>query len=799
MSSPFPSQVESRPLLKIAVRDLVTRVLRFGDLEFSFSGPSRAAAAIRAHQRIQNSRPSGYIAEHPVSATCETDRFLLSVGGRIDGVDPTRDPPMVEEIKTTAVDPESAGETKNPLHWGQLKVYACLYAAENQLPAVCTRLTYVQLESGKTREIEHVFSREALREFFDELVDRYSAWAATVADFRQLRDPSIAALSFPYAKYREGQRNMAVAVYRAIRDRDQLLVQAATGIGKTMAALFPAVKAMGEGRTEKVFYLTARTTARTAAEEASSALARRGLRIKTLTLTAKDKICFFPDADCQPEGCPHARGHFDRINAAVEEAFSTDDLTRLRVEAVAESHRVCPFELSLELALWADLIICDYNYAFDPRVYLRRFFEEENEDYAFLVDEAHNLVDRSREMFSAELKKQPFLDVRRQLKTALPGLFKTMGRINTWMLRTKKAGPEAVSDKDNPTWTDAGAPDSLLPLLRRFVAGAERWLARNRPADFRESLLELYFAAGTFLRVAERYDRRYVTLYRADGKNLSVTLFCVDPAGNLCEALRRCRAAVFFSATLTPIEYFREIFGCDDSAATMSLPSPFPRHHLGLFVYHRVSTYFRDRSATAPKIARAVEALVAGKTGNYILFFPSYRYLEQVLSHFSAGRPDIDILVQQPAMTEDERADFLARFTAANTKTLVGFAVMGGIFGEGIDLAGERLSGAAVVGAGLPGICPEREIIREYYAETNGRGFEYAYQYPGINRVMQAAGRVIRSSADRGAVLLIDTRFASPRYRSLFPSHWQLRTVRSIGDLGKGLRGFWSSPAPPGQ
>ena len=795
MPSTRPEEMGPKRLLKTAVRDLVSRVLRAGDLAFAFSGPSRAAAAIRAHQRIQNSRPAGYIPEHTVFTDCETEQFLLRIGGRIDGIDPSSDPPLIEEIKTTTGDLAEAAEAENPLHWGQLKVYAYLYAAEHRLARVCTRLTYVHLENGKTREVERVFSFDALRTFFDDLIGRYSTWAATVADFRQTRDASITALAFPYAEYREGQRGMAVAVYRAIRDRSHLLVQAATGIGKTMAALFPAVKAIGEGLSDKVFYLTARTTARTAAEAAAAALARRGLRLKSLTLTAKDKICFHPEAGCQPDACPYARGHYDRINAAVEEAFSMDDLTRARVEAVAEAHRVCPFELSLELALWADLIICDYNYAFDPRVYLRRFFEEENEDYTFLVDEAHNLVDRSREMFSAALTKKPFLDVRRQLKTALPAVHRSMGDINTWMLAAKKTGRDSTTEEDGRTWTDVDAPESLLPLLRRFVAQAERWLAKNLSTDFREPLLEQYFSAGAFLRVAERYDRRYITLYRTDGREFSVRLFCVDPSGNMAEALRRCRSAVFFSATLTPVEYFREIFGCDESAGTMALPSPFPRENLGLFVYHRASTYYRDRSATAPKIARAVQALVAEKTGNYILYFPSYVYLQQVLSAFGPERPDLEILVQQPVMTEDEREAFLARFSAANTKTLVGFAVMGGIFGEGIDLAGERLSGAAVVGVGLPGICPEREIIRRYYAETNGRGFEYAYQYPGINRVMQAAGRVIRSSADRGAVLLIDTRFAAPRYRSLFPKHWQPKPVGKVRDLKAGLQSFWISTA----
>ena len=794
MSCPRESEpTAAKGVLRIAVRELVSYVLRAGDLTFAFSGPARAAAAIRAHQHVQTGRPTGYVSEYAVSLDRETDRFLLRVAGRIDGVDPTVDPPLVEEIKSTTGALSDAAESENPLHWGQLKAYAYLYAVENDLAKVSARLTYVHLENGKTLEIERSFDFEELCGFFEELVHRYAAWAAAVVDFRQVRDRSISRLAFPYDKYRRGQRQMAVAVYRTIRDRRHLLVQAATGIGKTMAAVFPAVKAMGEGLTEKIFYLTARTTARTAAEAAVSALGECGLRLKTLTLTAKDKICFSPEAGCRPEACPHARGHYDRINDAVADAFGSDRQTRIRLEAVAEAHRVCPFELSLELSLWADLIVCDYNYAFDPRVYLRRFFTEKNGDYAFLVDESHNLVDRSREMFSADISKQPFLDIRRNLKNQLPDLYRSMGRINAWMVRTKKAGIEALTSKGEQAWLEPDAPASLLPLLRKFVVGAERWLALNLQTDFRESLQELYFTAGAFLRVAEQYDRRYTTLYRIEGKNLSVRLFCVDPSANMTEALARGRAAVFFSATLTPLDYFRDIFGCAPSAEMLALPSPFPRGRLGLFVLDRVSTYFRDRAATAPEIARAVQALVEERTGNYLLFFPSYAYLEQVFMLFAADRPGIETLVQTPSMTEAEREDFLARFSAANSRTLVGFAVMGGIFGEGIDLAGERLSGAAVVGVGLPGICLERDVIRDYYAAVNRSGFEYAYQYPGINRVMQAAGRVIRSAEDRGVVLLIDTRFSSRRYRGLFPGHWQPRAVGSIRDLKRAIRGFWDS------
>ena len=773
--------------LKIAVRDLVSHVLRSGDLSFEFLASARPVDAIRIHQKIQQSRPENYTAEVAVAHQMETDLFILKLGGRIDGVYHQSDGVLIEEIKTTTRSLDYLESHENPIHWGQVKTYAYIYARDRDLSDVDAQLTYFQVDTGETRNFKKHFTVAELETFFQDLVAVYLHWAGTVVRGELRRDESIRQLEFPFGSYRPGQREMAVGVYRTIKQGSQQLVQATTGIGKTMAAIFPAVKAIAEGLTAKVFYLTARTTGRLAAETALDEMRKGRLKLKSLTITAKDKICFKPESACNPDECEFARGHFDRVNAAVNEIFDQDAFTRTVVEETARRHQVCPFEFSLELSLWADCIVCDYNYAFDPRVYLRRFFLEENGAYTFLIDEAHNLVDRSREMFSAEIYKQPLLDLRRSIRKELPQVYKRLGKINSWMIKARKKCEES-----GPTAHEKQAPEDLFPLLRGFLRISERWLSRNVKTSFREDLLNLFFAISGFIRVAEQYDDSYVTCFEKIKKDLKLKLFCIDPSNQLSNALHRCQAAVFFSATMTPMQYFKKILGCNADAGGLILPSPFPAENLRLFVYDTVSTLYRHRNNTKQEVSRAIGSLVSQKTGNYLIFFPSYKYMLMVFETFSSDCPEGEVIIQTPGMSELEREEFLNRFGMENHRSLVGFAVMGGIFGEGIDLVGERLSGAVVVGVGLPGISLEKELIRDYFAATHNAGFEYAYQYPGINRVLQAAGRVIRTETDRGVVLLIDRRYATYRYRSLLPAEWRPVKVRSGEQLAEDLKDFWN-------
>ena len=772
--------------LKISVRDLVGHVLRSGDLSFEFLSSARPVDAIRIHQKIQQSRPKNYSAEVAVSHQIETDLFKLTIGGRIDGIYHESDGVLIEEIKTTTRSLDYFKDHENPIHWGQVKTYSYIYALNQDLDAINAQLTYFQVDTGKIQNFKKHFTLTELEVFFQDLVANYLQWAETVVRWELLRDKSIRKLKFPFGNYRPGQREMAVDVYRTIKNNGQQLIQAATGIGKTMAAIFPAVKAMGEGLTAKIFYLTARTTGRFAAEYALDELRNARIKLKSLTLTAKDKTCFKPDSACSPEECEFARGHFDRVNGALSDMFHQDAFTRIAMEQVALDHRVCPFEFALELSLWADCIICDYNYAFDPRVYLRRFFLEESGEYTFLIDEAHNLVDRSREMFSAEIYKQPCLDVRRSIHKELPHIYKSLGKINSWMIKARKKCEESGS-----ACHEKAAPEDLFPLLRGFLKTTERWLSRNIKTPFREELLDLFFTISGFLRVAEHYDDSYVTCFEKIIKDVKLKLFCIDPSTQLGNALTRCKAAVFFSATMTPMDYFKKILGCDASASGLILSSPFPGENLKPFVYDRISTLYRDRDNTKEQVSQAISILVSQKTGNYLIFFPSYEYMMMVFEAFQSDCPDGEVIIQAPGMSENEREEFLNRFSRENHQTLVGFAVMGGIFGEGIDLVGERLSGVVVVGVGLPGISLEKELIRNYFAGHHNAGFEYAYQYPGINRVLQAAGRVIRTETDRGVVLLIDQRYGTHRYRSHFPGEWNPVKVRSREQLTQALQKFW--------
>jgi DNA excision repair protein ERCC-2 len=777
--------------LNIAVRQLVEHTLRSGDLNFEFLGAGRMIDAIRVHQKVQKSRPEHYLAEVPVSHRLETDQFILTVSGRIDGVYEPSGPTTTEritidEIKTTTRDLSHYDPYQDPLHWGQAKVYGFLYAHENSVNDLDIQLTYFQIDTGETRQFKHRFSIEALEDFFQDLVGRYLKWAYAVSQWHQIRNRSIRRLEFPFSDYRPAQRRMAVEVYRAIQSRGQLIIQAATGIGKTMAAIFPAIKAIPENSNAKVFYLTARTTGRTVVEKGLDLLRDRNMKLKSLTLTAKDKICFNPDSTCTADECDFARGYYDRVNDALGHIFQLDAFTRSRIEEVARLFRVCPFEFSLELSLWTDFIVCDYNYAFDPRVYLRRFFGEGNGEHIFLIDEAHNLVDRSRDMFSAEIRKQMFLDVRRELKRELSLIYKSLGRINTWLVKARKKCQEDGGFRSQET-----PPQGIYPLLRGFLKHTERWLSLNTKAPFREQLLDLYFTVGGFMRVAEAYDGSYATVFETFDNDLRVKLFCIDPSRQLGQALKRCNAAVFFSATMTPAAYFKNIFGCEESADHLILPSPFPPENLKIFLSVSASTLYRQRDRTALQITRTLISLVTSKKGNYFLFFPSYDYMLMIHKHFVSASPQTATILQKPQMAESEKDAFLAKFAQDNPETLVGFTVMGGIFGEGIDLMGERLCGAAIVGVGLPGISPERELIREFFTRTHGMGFEYAYQYPGINRVLQAAGRVIRSENDRGVVLLVGQRYSTVRYRSLLPNDWRPLTVQSERAFERELKQFW--------
>ena len=811
--------VASKPVLSVPVRELVEFALREGDLGGArdFMGRNRALAGTRGHQRLQRSRPDGYQKEVRLSHEIETEAFILRIQGRIDGLLVRGQEVLLEEIKTVQ---GGWDRVANPLHWAQARVYGFIYAAANGLEQITMQLSYLNLDTGEVTEFRECSSRAELTAFFQKATGIYLDWLRAHRQWCRLRDESIRSAAFPFPDYRPGQRELAVAAYRVLTRGGRLFLEAPTGIGKTISVLLPAIKALGEAKLERIFYLTARTVGRTVAQKALADLRQAGVRLHTLTLTARDKICVQEGQPCDAAACPFARGYYDRSKTAMRAALEREDITRPILEAISREHQVCPYELSLDLSSWADVVVCDYNYVFDPGVYLRRHFSEEAGDYGFLVDEAHNLVDRAREMFSADLDAREIQGKGRALKQAVPRCAKALSRLSSAM--RKLCGPAAApSEYSEPSDTAtelnlfparnrAGGtpaplssdatlisrdfPSSLGPLLEDALKEAEVWLCRNEPADFRDSLLELYFRLHCFQRTAELYDERFVTITEAGGGVL-VRLFCLDPSFLLRQALARGKAAVFFSATLTPIDYYRALLGGSEEDTVLQLPSPFPPEHLAVLVQDRIRTDLKARAGTLSDVVQAIASLVAGRRGNYIAYFPSYQYLTAVQENFHALHPGVSVLIQRPGMSEPERDAFLATFAAEHGETLLGFAVMGGVFGEGIDLVGDRLIGAIIVGVGLPQLCVERDLIRDYFTEKTGSGFDYAYTFPGMNRVLQATGRVIRSETDRGVVLLIDARFREPRYRRLFPAWWQPAGVRSTGDIQEALRRFWRPSA----
>ena len=774
--------------IQVSVRTLVEYASRSGDISLGFMGPNRPVEGVYGHQALQRTRPENYTPEVPISHVTETETISLNITGRIDGIFEEQDQVIIDEIKTTYSDLEKVADQEVPSHWAQAKIYAYMVAAARHMDGIDVQITYYHLPTGEALERRKSFSFPELERFFREIVDPYLEWMEKTISWERKRDESISALEFPFPRYRPGQRKMAVHVYRAIKDGTRLMVQAATGIGKTMAVLFPAIKAMGEANGTKIFFLTARTTGRAAAEQAMDELRLKGLRFKSLTITAKEKICPNPDKTCTGEDCSYARGYYDRVDKAVEQVFiETDAYTRKAVEEAAKAYHICPFEFSLDLSLWVDCIICDYNYVFDPRVFLRRFFLEKRTDYTLLIDEAHNLVDRARDMFSAALRKKVLLNVRRPLKESLPNIYKSIGKINAWMIKARKECEEKGDIRSQQE-----APVDLYPRLRRFLKLSEDWLSENRPTPFRDDLLTLYYDVHGFSRISEYYNEGHVTRFEKEKTDLLVKLFCIDPSRQLAGILNRCRSVVFFSATITPADYFKHIFGCEENTDWLEVPSPFPAKHFSLCISDHISTYYRHRHRTKEEVYRAIRTVVRQRTGNYLVFFPSYEYLSMVHECFSVECPEVETIVQTPSMLENERDAFLERFTEDNPDSLVGFVVMGGIFGEGIDLVGERLSGAIIVGVGLPALSPERDLIKDYYDRLSNNGFTYAYVYPGINRVFQAAGRVIRSEQDRGVVLLIDDRFTRTEYRSLFPGGWRPTVIRNNRAMAARLERFWN-------
>ena len=775
------------PVVRISVRNLVEFILRNGDLDSGRGTIDKEAMlkGSRIHRKLQKQMGGSYRAEVFLKMETEYEDLSILVEGRADGIFSEEEQIWIDEIKGIYGNVDHlAGPVL--LHRAQAMCYGYIYGTQEKLSEIGIQMTYANLDTENLKRFRERISMEQLESWYQHIMDEYHKWMSFRLEWKQKRNQSIKELKFPF-EYRKGQRKIVSGVYHTITTGRQLFVQAPTGVGKTMSAIFPAVRAVGEGKGDMIFYLTAKTITRTVAEDAFDILRQQGMNYKVVTITAKEKLCFMEETKCDPAVCPYAKGHFDRVNDAVYELWTKGNLyDRQHILDQAEKWKVCPFEMCLDLALWVDGVICDYNYVFDPRVYLKRFFAENTAgDYIFLIDEAHNLVDRGREMYSAAICKEDVQLAAKKMKEKAPRLHRTLGKLKKQL---KELQRECENYKILP------GTGAITMTILKIQGEFDTFLEENKEVELEDDTLQFYFDIRNFLNIAELVDENYV-VYGENGEDgkFRLKLFCVNPAVNLGAYLKKGRSAIFFSATLLPMGYYRKLLSSRDDDYGIYVESPFSQEKRCILNGLDVSTLYTRRGYEEyHKIAEYIAKTIWQKKGNYMVFFPSYRMLEEVYEiyqeEFSVNW--IQCIEQTSAMNEREREEFLEEFEKKE-ESLVAFCIMGGIFSEGIDLIGEKLIGAIMVGTGIPQIGNEREILRSYYEERGENGFDYAYRYPGMNKVLQAAGRVIRTSEDRGIILLLDERFRQREYRNLFPVEWSDRKGCTLNNVENLIQEFW--------
>jgi len=814
--------------IKISVRNFVEFMLRSGDIDNRKHVGSENAMVEggRIHRMIQRSMGSEYEAEVFLKYEEETPKYKLIIDGRADGIITVQKPetteiafqgelPMVmpeyrlqeqvtvDEIKGTYRELDRIKKPE-PVHLAQARVYAYIYGKRKGLDTICVRMTYCNMDTEELKYFIEEYTLEELEKWFLELVEGYKKWAQFQIDWREKRQLSIKKVSFPYI-YRKGQKELAVSVYRTIYHKRKLFLEAPTGVGKTLSTVFPSVKALGEELGERIFYLTAKTITRTVAGQAFDLLRQKGLLFKTVILTAKEKICFMEESNCNPEYCPYAKGHFDRINDAIFELItSEDDFSREVIERYAKKHQVCPFELSLDVSLFADGIIGDYNYLFDPHVYLKRFFGEGNSSRGiFLVDEVHNLVERGRDMYSAVLVKEDFLELKKIVRPYSVKMEKQLEKCNRELLLLKRETEKVRK------WESI---ENFVLALNRLSGTMSEYLENHNDSPVREEVLEFYFEISHFLLMYDGISDDYVIYTQmGDDQEFLLKLFCVNPAKKLQGCMAKGVSSILFSATLIPVQYYKKLLGGTKEDYEVYADSAFDTRKRALLIGNDVTSKFTRRNEDEyRKIAAYIHNIVRERQGNYMIFCPSYSMLEQVYEMYQRYfniEEAAECLLQKDNMSEEEREVFLKHFTGngelnlqeqiklpieIEEKSLLGFCVLGGIFSEGIDLKQDSLIGVIIVGTGLPLVCPEREILKNYFDALDGKGFDYAYRYPGMNKVLQAAGRVIRTSEDIGIVALLDERFLQNSYTGLFPREWNEYRIVQENTIGHEVEKFWN-------
>lgn len=775
--------------VKISVRNLVEFILREGDIDNRkrAGGENAMQEGSRLHKKIQKSMGSNYHAEVPLSHTISCfDKLSITVEGRADGII-DGDTIVIDEIKGTYRLLHKMEAPEN-IHVAQAKCYAYMYASQQNLSQIEIQMTYINMETEDIRRFNTLYDFIELQEWYLQLLKEYEKWAILELEWKKSRNTSIVKVDFPY-EYRDGQKALVTHVYHTIVHKKKLFLEAPTGVGKTISTVFPSIKAVGEGKAERIFYLTAKTITRTVASDTFALMRKKGLKFKSVIITAKEKICFLEESRCNPIECEYAKGHFDRINEALFAILNEkENYSREVIEEYALRYKVCPFELCLDISLFCDGIICDYNYLFDPHVYLKRFFaENRDKNNIFLIDEAHNLVDRGRNMYSATLIKEAFLNLKKTVKVYDNTMVKRLEKCNHELLYLKR---------ETKGCKVLYSIEPFMRSLERLYDSMETYLENHDASPVREEVLNFFFEVSHFLYIYELIDDKYV-IYSSilNNGDFALRLYCVNPSTNLASCMERGRSSILFSATLLPIQYYKKLLGGNNEDYEVYADSTFDEKKRGLYIVDDVTSKYSQRGKKQYKlISDYINDIISTHKGNYMVFFPSHAFMKNTYDEYIAcyGEEKIsEILIQKEHMNEEEREEFLECFEKNGSGSLIGFCVLGGIFSEGIDLKNESLIGAIIVGTGIPQVCEENELIKDYFEKHYGNGTKYAYTYPGFNKVLQAAGRVIRTQEDVGIVALLDYRFTYSTYRKLFPREWNNIKILRRENVQKTLEEFW--------
>lgn len=756
-------------VVKESVRGIIEYILKQGSLDDRYVSRTRAVDGTIAHNKLQNDNLKiyeNYEKEVVLKHIFEKNSLVLEVEGRADGIIKVDNTVIIEEIKSTYRDLIYIDESYNELHWAQAKFYGYIYCKEHNLSKIDIRLSYYNLNTNEVKSIQKTYELEKLTVFIDDIVEKYIETIVLRERFIEIRDKSIKKLEFPFNTYRKGQRELAINCFNTIKHQGILFAQAPTGIGKTISTIFPSIKSLAIGKGQKIIYLTSKTITRVVAEEAYERLIKNGLKIKLVTITAKEKACLNNEVKCNPEDCQYAIDYFSKINDVIKVILKEEEIfSREIIEKYSNLYKVCPFELSLDLTMWSDAIICDYNYAFDPRVRLKRIFEEENYKNIILIDEAHNLVNRAREMYSGEIKKSSVLMVSKTLKGKAIKLYKICNSINKELIEIRR---ELEEKNINSLYNNVEYKE-LIKLLRKFLVEADEYLIKNKNSQGYEEVIEFYFEVRKFVALSELYSSKYATILKKDKSELVVKMYCIDPSENLAKIIKHSYATIIFSATLSPIKYYIELLGGDDESYRVRFGSPFNPNNLKTYIYPLDMRYV-NRYNNIIELCKIINRFINEEKGNNIIFLPSFEYLKKVYEKYVELYGEDNTIIQQEVLSESEKEIFLSEFKVGGKITA--FSVVGGMFSEGIDLPGEKLIGAVIIGVGFPMISIENNIIRDYFGN---KGFDYAYTYPGINKVLQSVGRVIRTEEDKGRILLIDSRYNQDKYKNMLPKEWKLQ------------------------